>query len=94
MLIEDQSTKCPNCKQPLTWLSHVKRYPQPEAIHEFNFRCESCSREYQFKEGQLGEKALEGNLGVEDEESNTAASERALESARASLAKYRLQGES
>jgi hypothetical protein len=35
MLIEDQSTKYLNCKQHLTWLSHVKRYTQPEAIHEF-----------------------------------------------------------
>jgi DNA-directed RNA polymerase subunit M/transcription elongation factor TFIIS len=67
MLIEDQSTGCRNCKQPLTWLSHVKRYPQPEAIHEFNFRCESCNRKYQFKEGQLQEKALERNLRHEDE---------------------------
>jgi DNA-directed RNA polymerase subunit RPC12/RpoP len=67
MLIEDQSTKCPNCKHPLTWLSHVKRCPQPEAIHEFNFRCDSCNREFQFKEGQLHEKAHERNLGREDE---------------------------
>jgi ribosomal protein S27AE len=67
MRIEDQSTKCPNCKQPLTWLSHVKRYSQPEAIHEFNFRCDSCKREYQFKDDQLIEKALQRNLGLEDE---------------------------
>jgi C4-type Zn-finger protein len=58
MLIEDQSTKCPNCQKPLTWLSHVKRFPQPEAIHEFNFRCESCNREYQFKNNQLVGKNL------------------------------------
>jgi hypothetical protein len=67
MLVEDQSTKCPNCQKPLTWLSHVKRYPQPEAIHEFNFRCDSCNREYQFKDNHLTEKAHERNLGREDE---------------------------
>jgi transposase-like protein len=67
MRIEDQSTKCPNCKKPLTWLSHVKRYSKLQAIHEFNFRCQSCKREYQFKDDQLTEKAPERNLGLEDE---------------------------
>src|SRR3989304_4526016 len=28
MQIEENSTQCPNCKNNLTWKSHVKRYEQ------------------------------------------------------------------
>ena len=56
MLIEDQSTNCPNCKKPLTWKSIIKHWEQGKLVDEFSFSCESCKREYQFKEGQLIEK--------------------------------------
>jgi hypothetical protein len=56
LLFEDQETKCPGCKAPLTWLSHVKRWEQAREIHEFSFRCEACNREYEFKDNQLVER--------------------------------------
>ena len=56
MIIEDQSSKCPNCKTSLTWKSHVKRWELGREAHEFTFSCESCKREYQFKDDRIIEK--------------------------------------
>jgi len=56
MLFEDQSTKCPNCRNNLTWMSHIKRWEQTRQVHEFQFQCESCKREYLFKDDQIIEK--------------------------------------
>src|SRR3990172_9216588 len=56
MLFEDKSTKCPNCKTSLTWKSHVKRRDQGRLVDEFTFRCESCKREYEFKDDKVLEK--------------------------------------
>jgi hypothetical protein len=62
MLIEGKSAKCSNCKQPLTWLSHVKRYTQPEAIHESDLCCEHNERK--IKRG-LGQRVSALTLIVE-----------------------------
>ena len=67
MLFEDKSTKCPNCQSPLTWLSHDVRFEKPREIHEFNFRCEHCRREYRFKDGELLTKGHERDLNAESE---------------------------
>jgi transposase-like protein len=67
MRFEDKTTKCPNCQSPLTWLSHDVRFDKPREIHEFNFRCDQCNGEYQFKDGQLAAKALERDLIAESE---------------------------
>ena len=56
MLFEDQSTKCPSCKNPLTWKSHTKRWESVRLVDEFTFRCESCKREYEFKDDKVSEK--------------------------------------
>jgi nitrite reductase/ring-hydroxylating ferredoxin subunit len=56
MRFEDQSTKCPNCKGPLTWLSHVKQWKEGRQVDEFTFRCEPCNREYLFRDDQVTEK--------------------------------------
>jgi len=56
MLFEEQSTKCPSCKTSLTWKSHIKRWDQGRLVDEFTFRCESCKREYEFKDDKVVEK--------------------------------------
>jgi transposase-like protein len=55
MLFETASDKCPNCKGPLTLLSHGIRFEKSE-IHEFDFRCDKCNRKYEFKDGELAAK--------------------------------------
>jgi RNase P subunit RPR2 len=59
MLFEDKSTKCPNCQCPLTWLSYDVRFEKTGEIHEFNFRCDKCSREYHFNVELLIDKCLQ-----------------------------------
>ena len=61
MLFEDDSTKCPTCKNPLTWQSHITRSEQAGEVHEFTFRCESCRREYCYKNHELTEKQPKGD---------------------------------
>ena len=57
MLIEDQSTKCPKCKNPLTWKSHEKIWTKEREVHRFTFTCSSCNREYLFKDDAIIEKS-------------------------------------
>lgn len=56
MLIEDQSTKCPKCKNALTWKSHERIWTKDREVHQFTFRCDSCNREYLFKDNGIIEK--------------------------------------
>jgi nitrite reductase/ring-hydroxylating ferredoxin subunit len=56
VLVKAQSTKCPNCKNPLTWQSHVKRWEKARQVEEFTFLCGSCNREYLFKDDKITEK--------------------------------------
>ena len=51
MLAEDTSTKCPECKKPLVWISVLKR----EEEEELRFSCDACKREFRYADGQLGE---------------------------------------
>jgi len=56
MLFEDKSTKCPACKGPLIWQSHITRSEETEQVHEFTFQCGSCNREYHYRDFELKEK--------------------------------------
>jgi uncharacterized protein YbaR (Trm112 family) len=56
VLIEDQSTKCPKCKNDLTWKSHEKIWTKERELDQFTFICNSCSREYLFKDDVIIEK--------------------------------------
>jgi len=53
MLFETNSDKCPKCKGSLTLLSHRRRFEKSAQTYEFEFRCDSCQREYQFIDGKL-----------------------------------------
>jgi RNase P subunit RPR2 len=56
MLVEHEATKCPNCRSPLAWKSHTTLWEQGSEVHEFAFHCNSCSREYVFKDDRIIEK--------------------------------------
>ena len=56
MLFGNESTKCPNCKNQLVWISHVKLWKHAREIDEFNFSCDSCKRQYQFIDDKIIEK--------------------------------------
>jgi uncharacterized protein with PIN domain len=56
VLFENQSTKCSKCKNPLIWRSHEKIWTKDREVHQFNFRCDSCNREYLFKDDRIIEK--------------------------------------
>jgi uncharacterized protein YbaR (Trm112 family) len=58
MLFDEHSRKCPNCKSPLAWQSHVKRWEQARELQEFTLLCSSCKREYVFKDDKLTVKEL------------------------------------
>ena len=66
MLFGTDSDKCPNCKGPLTLLSHSVRFEKTE-IHEFDFQCDKCNRKYEFKDGELVAKGHESDLIGESE---------------------------
>jgi len=55
MLAEDTSTKCPECKKPLIWVSVFKK----EDGEEFRFSCETCKREFAYSNGRLSERRTE-----------------------------------
>jgi hypothetical protein len=59
MLLEDHSTKCRDCTNPLTWTAIGKRLLQGSDVYELDFRCESCKREYRFTDGRLKELKIE-----------------------------------
>lgn len=67
MRFEDQSTNCPGCKGPLTLLSHIRRWEEPQEVHEFEFRCEACKHDYLYKEGQFTSKTHERDVIAEGE---------------------------
>jgi hypothetical protein len=56
VLIEDQSTKCPKCKNALTWKSHEKIWTKDRELDQFTFTCNSCNRDYLFKDDVICEK--------------------------------------
>jgi hypothetical protein len=58
MSFDGHLTKCTNCKSPLAWQSHVKRWEQASELQEFTFLCNSCKREYMFKDDKFIEKEL------------------------------------
>jgi len=51
--IESNSTNCSNCNKPLVWISRNKWACQGRDVYEFDFRCDSCKREYRFMDGKL-----------------------------------------
>jgi uncharacterized protein YbaR (Trm112 family) len=59
MLIEDESTKCPGCKNPLTWVGRSKQVHQGRDVYELDFRCGTCQCEYRFRDGKLKELKVE-----------------------------------
>jgi|GEM_PF-3510411 uncharacterized protein with PIN domain len=58
MHFENQSTKCPKCKNDLTWKSHEKIWTKEREVHQFTFRCSSCNLGYLFKDDKTFEKIL------------------------------------
>jgi RNase P subunit RPR2 len=56
MPVEQEATKCPNCRSLLAWQSHTTIWEQGSEVHEFAFLCNSCSREYVFKGDRIIEK--------------------------------------
>ena len=59
MLIEERTTKCRDCNNPLTWTAIGKRLRQGSDVYELDFRCETCKREYRFTDGTLKELKIE-----------------------------------
>ena len=55
MEFDDNSTECVDCRKPLVWISRIKRLHQGREVHEFDFRCDSCKREFRFRDGKLKE---------------------------------------
>jgi ribosomal protein S27AE len=66
VLVERQLTKCPNCKNSLTWQSHVKRWEKSRQVQEFTFLCQTCNREYLFKDDKIVEKRPRRDPFVEE----------------------------
>lgn len=65
MLVEDSSTKCLACKNPLTWMGTGKRPYQGRDVYELDFRCDSCKREFRFRDGNLKELKVERDAVAE-----------------------------
>ena len=59
MLIEDQSTKCRSCSNPLTFVGMNRRLQQGSDLYELDFRCEKCKREHHFTDAKLKELKVE-----------------------------------
>ncbi len=59
MDIDANSTDCLDCHKPLVWVSRSKRLLQGRDVDELGFRCDSCKREYRFREGRLKELKIE-----------------------------------
>ena len=59
MQFETNSTGCLNCHKPLLWISRSKRSRQGRDVYEFDFRCDSCKREFRFRDGMLKELSNE-----------------------------------
>jgi Zn finger protein HypA/HybF involved in hydrogenase expression len=56
VLVEDKSTKCPKCNNALTLKSYQKIWTKQREVHQFSFTCNSCNREYLFKDDVIIEK--------------------------------------
>ena len=65
MLVEDSSVNCRCCCNPLAWIGLTKRLQQSSVVYELNFRCDTCKREYQFRDGKLKELQAERDLVAE-----------------------------
>jgi len=65
MLVEDNSTECLACKNPLTWMGKGKRTHQGRDVYELDFRCDSCKREFRFSDGTLKELKVERDAVAE-----------------------------
>jgi len=57
--IESNATNCFECDKPLVWISRNKRLHQGRDAYEFDFRCDSCKREYRFMDGKLRQLKIE-----------------------------------
>ncbi|MGA2790328.1 MAG: hypothetical protein ABSF00_06135 [Candidatus Bathyarchaeia archaeon] len=59
MEIDSNSTDCLDCHKPLVWINRSKRLLQGRDVDELGFRCDSCKREFRFREGRLKELKTE-----------------------------------
>jgi len=59
--IQTNSTNCFDCHKPLVWMSRSKRLDQGREVYELGFRCDSCKREFRFKDGKLEELRTQRN---------------------------------
>ncbi|MGA3108078.1 MAG: hypothetical protein ABSD99_01255 [Candidatus Bathyarchaeia archaeon] len=65
MEIDHNSTDCLDCHKPLVWISRSKRLLEGRDVDELGFRCDSCKREYRFREGRLKELKIERDPAAE-----------------------------
>lgn len=61
MEFESNSTECYECHTPLVWVGRSTRIDQGREVYEFDFRCDTCKREYRFRDGKLEEVKVERN---------------------------------
>jgi hypothetical protein len=63
--LENNSTNCAHCQIPLVWTSRTKRWINRKEVDEFQFHCQSCKREYRYREGRLSEILKERDIVAE-----------------------------
>ena len=59
MEFESNTTNCFECDKPLMWIGRSRRLQQDREVYEFEFRCDSCKREFCFRDGKLKELKIE-----------------------------------
>ncbi|MGA2625985.1 MAG: hypothetical protein ABSF63_02860 [Candidatus Bathyarchaeia archaeon] len=64
--IGSNATDCFECHKPLVWVTRSKRLIQGRNVDELHFRCDSCKREYRFREGMLREMKIERDPVAEE----------------------------
>jgi len=48
-----------DCQKPLVWISRSRQLHQNGEVYEFDFHCDSCKREFRFRDGKLKQLTIE-----------------------------------